>query len=187
MKKIRIFFGKFIYELFAKRLPISYHFFGHYAKLSRRFCGKLILKKCGKKVNIERGAVFSSHVSLGDYSGIGINASLTGSVVIGKNVMMGPNCTMYSRNHAFDRIDIPMIKQGYKPEKEIVIEDDVWIGGHVIILPGVHVGKGVIIGAGAVVTKNIPDYAIVGGNPAKIIKYRNGVNNEKEIYFTSDR
>lgn len=142
-------------------------------KWLRKICGKLILEKCGKNVNIERGAVFSSHVSLGNNSGIGINASLTGSVVIGDNVMMGSDCTMYSRNHAFDRTDVPMCKQGYLSEQTIVIGDDVWIGGHVIILPGVHVGKGVIIGAGAVVTKDVPDYAIVGGNPAKVIKYRN--------------
>ena len=79
---------------------------------------------------------------------------------------------MYSRNHAFDRIDIPMCEQGYLPEKTIVISDDVWIGGHVIILPGVHIGNGAIVGAGAVVTKDVPQYAIVGGNPAKVIKYR---------------
>ena len=61
--------------------------------------------------------VFSSHVSLGNNSAIGINASLTGSVVIGDNVMMGPYCSMYSRNHAFDRTDVRMCKQGYLPEE----------------------------------------------------------------------
>ncbi len=178
MRKIRIVFGKIIYTLFAKWLPVSYQFLGGFGKLLRKMCGKLILERCGKNVNIERGAVFSSHISLGDNSGIGVNASLTGSVVIGNNVMMGSNCTMYSRNHSFDRLDIPMREQGYKPEKTIVIGDDVWIGGHVIILPGVHIGNGVIVGAGAVVTKDVPDYAIVGGNPAKIIRYRNGDQNE---------
>lgn len=54
------------------------------------------------------------------------------------------------------------------------IEDDVWIGAKVIVLPGCkHIGKGIVIGAGSVVTKDIPDYAIIGGNPAKIIRYRN--------------
>ena len=173
MKKAKILIGKVIYTLFAKHLPISYHFFGKASKRLRGMCGKLILEKCGKNVNIERGAVFSSHISLGDNSGIGIDASLNGSVIIGKNVMMGPKCTMYSRNHSFDRLDIPMCEQGFQQEKTIIIDDDVWIGGHVILLPGVHVGKGAIIGAGAVVTKDVPDYAIVGGNPAKIIKYRN--------------
>ena len=87
--------------------------------------------------------------------------------------MMGPHCTIYIRNHAFDRLDIPMCEQGFQSEKPIVIGNDVWIGGHVIILPGVQIGNGAIVGAGAVVTKNVPDYAIVGGNPARIIRYRN--------------
>lgn len=178
MRKVKIVFGKILYALFAKNLPISYHPFGKTARFLRGVCGKMILSKCGKNVNIERGAVFSSHVSLGDNSGIGINASLTGSVEIAKNVMMGPHCTFYSRNHAFDRCDIPMCEQGYLPEAPIVIEDAVWIGGHVIVLPGVHIGHGAIIGAGAVVTKDVPDYAIVGGNPARIIRFRNGDANE---------
>lgn len=173
MRKIRVALGKFIYVLIAQWLPVSYKLFGGIGKWMRGICGKLVLEKCGKNVNIERKAIFSSHVSLGDNSGIGINASLTGSVVIGNNVMMGADCTMYSRNHAFDRLDIPMCEQGYNPEKTIVIGDDVWIGGHVIILPGVHIGKGAIVGAGAVVTKDVPEYAIVGGNPAKVIRYRN--------------
>ncbi len=176
MRKIRVAFGKGLYILFAKWLPVSYQLFGQFGKWLRKICGKLILEKCGKNVNIERGAVFSSHISIGDNSGIGINASLTGSVVIGNNVMMGPNCTMYSRNHAFERLDIPMCKQGYKPEKTIVIGDDVWIGGHVIILPGVHIGSGAIVGAGAVVTKDVPKYAIVGGNPARVIKNRGKIS-----------
>jgi maltose O-acetyltransferase len=173
MRKIKIIIGRIIYVTTAKFLPISYNFFGGIGKSMRKVCGKLILSKCGKNVNIERGAVFSSKVSLGDNSGIGINASLSGEVVIGNNVMMGPHCTFYTRNHSFDRIDMPMCKQGFQKEKPIVIDDDVWIGGHVIVLPGVHVGTGAILAAGAVVTKDVPDYAIVGGNPAKVIKYRN--------------
>lgn len=173
MRKVRIAIGKTLYVLLAKRLPISYQPFGGVAKWFRKICAKLILQKCGKHVNVEHGAVFSSHVSLGDNSGIGIHASITGSVSIGKDVMMGPFCTFYSRNHAFDRTDIPMCEQGYNSEQTIVIGDDVWIGGHVIFLPGVRVGKGAIVGAGAVVTKDVPEYAVVGGNPAKIIKYRN--------------
>ena len=68
-----------------------------------------------------------------------------------------------------------MCQQGYYEEKPIVIGDDVWIGGHVIVLPGVHIGTGAIVGAGAVVTKDVPDYAVVGGNPARIIKSRKEV------------
>ncbi len=172
-RKIKIVIGVLIYKVFAKWLPISYQFGGRIGKWFRKICGKLILEKCGKNVNIERGAHFSPRVTLGNNSGIGINASISGIVRIGDNVMMGPHCTTYTHNHAFDRLDIPMCEQGFQPDQPIVIEDDVWIGGHVIILPGVHIGSGAIIGAGAVVTKDVPNYAIVGGVPAKVIKYRN--------------
>ena len=66
-----------------------------------------------------------------------------------------------------------MCKQGVRPEQPVYIGNDVWIGSRVTILPGVHVGNGVIIGTGAVVSKDIPDMAVVVGNPAYIVKYRN--------------
>ena len=75
-------------------------------------------------------------------------------------------------NHNTERIDIPMREQGSLPPQKVTICDDVWIGARVIILPGVTIGKGSIIAAGAVVTKNVPEYAVVGGVPAKVIKYR---------------
>ncbi|WP_442859821.1 DapH/DapD/GlmU-related protein [Anaerobutyricum hallii] len=65
-----------------------------------------------------------------------------------------------------------MIKQGYTENKPVYIEDNVWIGRRVLIMPGVCIGTGSIVAAGAVVTKNVEPYSIVGGNPAKIIKYR---------------
>lgn len=76
-------------------------------------------------------------------------------------------------NNAFSRTDVPMNQQGFQEEQPVII-DDVWIGGHVIILPGVHIHRGAIIGAGAVVTKDVPEWAIVGGNPARIIGIRSG-------------
>ncbi len=173
MKKIKIAFGKFIYSLIATHLPASYKIGGFFGKKLRGFCGRLIIKKCGKNVNIEKGAVFSSKTVLGDNSGIGRNAVLTGDITIGDNVMMGADCTIYTRNHSFDRLDIPMCKQGFQSERPVTIGNDVWIGGHVIILPGVNIGNGVIIGAGAVVTKDVPDYAVMGGSPARVLKYRN--------------
>jgi maltose O-acetyltransferase len=66
-----------------------------------------------------------------------------------------------------------MVEQGYEGTRPIVIEDDVWIGARVTILGGVNIGTGAVIGAGSVVTKNVPPYAIVAGNPAKLIRYRN--------------
>lgn len=131
-----------------------------------------MLASCGDHVNIEQGAIFSSKVSLGDWSGIGINAKLYGEVHIGKYVMMGTDVTIITRNHRFDRTDIPMMEQGFEEERPVTIGDDVWIGDRVMILPGVTVGNGSIIAAGAVVTKDVVPYTIVGGVPAKLIAAR---------------
>ena len=167
--------GFFLYNFIAKAMPISNSKINIGQRKFRAFCGRLILKKCGRNVNIEKGAVFSSRVSLGDNSGIGKKAILQGEVIIGDNVLMGPECIIYTRNHCFDRIDIPIREQGYNAEEPVVIGNDVWIGGRVIILPGVHIGNHSIIGAGAVVSKDVPDYAIVAGVPAKVLKYRNKI------------
>lgn len=164
--------GKLMYYFIAKHLPESYSGIQVGQRAFRAWCGKLIFKSCGKKVNIEKNASFSTKVSLGDYSGIGINARIHGTCTIGKNVMMGTDVVVITRNHAFDRTDIPMMDQGFEEERPVVIGNDVWIGDRVIILPGVHVGDGAILAAGAVVTKDVPTYAIVGGSPAKIIKMR---------------
>lgn len=167
-----IFIGRFLY-FFASRLPESFSRIKIGQRSMRKLCGKLILAECGKNVNIERSARFSSKVTLGDNSGIGIRASISGETHIGNNVMMGPDCIIYTRNHEFSRTDIPMNQQSFQEEKPVTISDDVWIGGRVTILPGVNIGTGAIIGAGSVVTKDVPDYAIVAGNPAIVKKYRN--------------
>lgn len=130
-----------------------------------------------ENVNIEKNAEFAYSVELGDNSGLGINCRISGKTLIGNNVMMGPNVCIFTTNHAFDRTDIPMNEQGMSVQRPVVIEDDVWIGANVIILPGVTISKGSIVGAGAVVTKNVPEYAIVGGNPATVIKYRKNIKN----------
>lgn len=170
MKRIKRFIGKMIYSV-ARHMPESYQLNLGQRKL-RAFCGKLLLEKCGANVNIEKNAQFAYGVELGDRSGLGVNCRISGKVRIGDDVMMGPNVSIYTRNHAFERTDVPMNTQGVSEEKPVVIENNVWIGANSIILPGVTISKGAIIGAGAVVTKDVPEYAIVGGNPAKVIKYR---------------
>lgn len=164
--------GRSIYNLVGKHMPLSDGKFSFGSKKVRAFCGKLIMKHCGKNVNIERGAQFNTEVSLGDNSGIGVNAIISGFVTIGNDVMMGPECMIFTANHNMDRTDIPMRLQKHESPRPVVIEDDVWIGGRVIILPGVHVGRGSVIGAGSVVTKDVAPYSIVGGNPAKLIRMR---------------
>ena len=156
--------------LFGRNLPSSQSKL-KIGKCIRLFGTRLFLTQCGRNVNIERNAIFSSRCTIGNNSGIGINARL-GVVHIGDNVMMAPDCIALTQNHQFERVDIPMNCQGVQDEKPIYIGNDVWIGQRVIILPGIHIGNGAIIGAGSVVTKDVKDYDIVAGNPAKVIRNR---------------
>jgi len=94
-----------------------------------------------------------------------INAQ--GGVYIGDGVLIGPRTIIVTMNHIFDRLDIPIREQGLEVQP-IVIEDDVWIGAGCIILPGVQIGRGSVIGAGAVVTHDIPPYSVATGVPATV-------------------
>ncbi len=178
MGKISRFIGRWVYFKIAIKMPVSYAKRGKLARKLRAWSAKKFLVHVGNNVNIEKGAMITSLMEIGDNSGVGINSLMHGKVVIGKDVMMGPEVIVYTRNHSIGRIDIPMREQGFAEEKPVYIGDDVWIGGRVIILPGVHVGKGAVLGAGAIVTKNVPEYAVVGGNPARVLYMRN--NKEKE-------
>jgi maltose O-acetyltransferase len=119
----------------------------------------------------EHGAEFAADIEIGDHSGLGIDSRI-GVTKIGKDVMMGPNVMIISQNHAFSDLTRSMNVQGEEKSMPVIIEDDVWIGARAIILPSRRIGKGAIIGAGSVVTKDVPAYAIVGGNPARILRYR---------------
>ena len=161
-----------------RHLPKSFSFGGKLAKKLRAATAKGFIRSCGKNVNIEHGAHISSKLSIGDNSGIGVDCHCGGALTVGNDVMMGPECVIISRNHDFSRTDIPMRLQGFMEEEPVTIGNDVWLGRRVMIMPGVHIGNGCIIAAGAVVTKDVPDYAIVGGVPARIIRFRNGETNE---------
>ena len=164
--------GALLYYGLAAHLPPSYSPLKLGQTGLRRFCGRLMLASCGRGVNIEKGASFSARVELGDDSGIGVRARIHGECHIGRFVMMGEDCLILTRNHRHDRTDIPMQRQGFEPERPVWIGDDVWIGDRVTILPGVRVGRGSILAAGAVVTRDVPEYAVVGGVPAAIIASR---------------
>ncbi len=141
------------------------------SKFIRSVSGKLLFDKCGKKTDIGRHVKLSPNIQLGDYSGIGDKCYFQGEVIIGDNVMMGPEVMFIAVNHKYDRKDIPMNAQGEIREK-IVVEDNVWIGARAIILSGVRIEEGAIIAAGSVVTKDVKKNTIVGGVPAKKIKDR---------------
>jgi maltose O-acetyltransferase len=163
-----------LYYDFAIYLPVSYKpRVGAVARKIRYSCCKHFFAKCGRGVNVERGVTFSDglRIEIGDNSHIGLNSRL-GLVIIGNDVMIGPEVLMFSQNHIFSDLTRPMRIQGVKEHERVIVEDDVWIGARTIILPGRKIGKGAVVGAGAVVTKDVPAYAIVGGNPAKILKRR---------------
>jgi len=163
-----------LYYFFARHLPCSDAPYAFGAKKIRRALCKNIFDECSDDFNVEHGAFFGSGkgIRIGSRSGLGIHCRVQGPLIIGNNVMMGPDVMIYTSNHRFDRTDIPMIDQGNTEPKAVVIEDDVWIAARAIILPGVRIGKGAVIAAGAVVTKDVPPYTVVGGVPARKIKSR---------------
>lgn len=123
--------------------------------------------------NVVLGFPSNIYIGKGSYVNGGIlSASSKSKIIIGMNCILSYNVFLRTESHIHDRMDIPMKEQGHW-EKDIILEDDVWMGyGSVIAEGGITVGKGAIIAAGAVVTKDVPAYAIVGGVPAKIITYR---------------
>ena len=103
---------------------------------------------------------------------MGTNAVIPDGTKIGCNVMMGPNCYIHVRNHAFDRTDVPMIRQGFQEYKYTRIGNDIWIGRDVSIMAGRTISDGSIIAANCVLTKDFPPYSIIGGNPSRLLKSR---------------
>jgi maltose O-acetyltransferase len=170
-------FWYIFYYAFARYLPISYRFqpLGKFAKMCRAIACKRLFRYCGERVNVERGANFYTgwEIELGDDSSLGIDCMIPYDLKVGKDVMMGPYVIIIGENHNYSDVEVPMRLQGYTTFPPVRIEDDVWIGARAIILPGLTIGRGAIIAAGAVVTKNVPPYAICAGNPARIIKFRN--------------
>lgn len=162
-----------LYYLFARHLPRSFVKYSFGSRAVRSFILKKLFKKFGENVNIEPKVFFfnMSESEIGDNSGIGMN-SFIGTVKIGRDVMIGEGLVAITRNHEFRRTDVPMRIQGFQKDQPVIIEDDVWIGTRVTILPGIKVARGSIIGAGSVVTKEVLPYTIVAGNPAKLIRKR---------------
>jgi maltose O-acetyltransferase len=163
-----------LYYLFARYLPSSDTRFTEWTWRFRHVICHGLFRRCGQRVNVERGAYFGdgSLIEIGDRSGLGLNCQVYGQVIIGNDVMIGPEVILLTRNHRFDRLDIPIRDQGFSADEPIRIGNDVWIGTRAIILPGVTVGDGAIIAAGAVVTGPVAARAIVGGNPARLIRFR---------------
>lgn len=162
------------YYLLARHLPRSYAPAGRFGVLARRAAACRMLDYAGEGINIEHGAVFGSGkgIRVGDRSDLGVRAEILGSVTIGDDVMMGPGCTIISRDHHFDDVSRPMNTQGLTDDRPVIIEDDVWLGANVTVTAGVRVGRGSVLAAGCVVTRDVPAYSIVAGVPARIVRSR---------------
>jgi len=125
-------------------------------------CNTNFTIKCPENFRIDKGTVINGYCYIQAYGGVSI----------GQYCHIGKGLTIFSHNHnynstksiPYDDVDIL---------KPVVIMDFVWCGSNVTIVPGITIGEGAVIGSGSIVTRNIPDCAVVGGNPAKIIKYRN--------------
>lgn len=108
-------------------------------------------------------------VLIGNHTMIGIGSVVIGPVKIGHNVMLAQHIVVSGLNHGYEDVSLPPSRQK-EIRKQIVISDDVWIGANSVITAGVRIGKHVVIGAGSVVTKDVPDFCVAVGNPARIVK-----------------
>lgn len=146
---------------------------------------KVSFKHIGENVIIEDSNEFvdAENIEIGNnvYIGFGSFFVATGGIKIGNGTIIAHKIEIMTRNHNYDSPNLQAIPyDGTYILKSVCIGENVWIGAHVLILPGVNIGEGAVIAAGSVVTKDVPPYAIVGGNPANIVKYRD-VNRYKEL------
>lgn len=161
----------FIYVVFLKSTPEDYRPYALFFPKLRRFFISRYLEKCGRALRVKKGAEISLNAQVGHESELGTNCIIQANVQLGDHVIMGPDVKIYSRNHKFDRLDIPIQKQG-KNYYKTKVGNDVWIGANVIITAGCNIGDHSIIAAGAVVTNDVEPYSIVGGVPARLVKKR---------------
>ena len=122
---------------------------------------------------LEHGVYLSGpgNVCIGRHCHINENVFIQGAT-IGACVMIAPGVSILSVQHKTVRVDVPMIEQGAEESHPAIIEDDVWIGRNAVVMPGIRIRRGSVVGAGAVVTRDVPENAVVGGVPAKVIRIR---------------
>lgn len=179
--KIKKMFFLAIYYGFAYYLPATNaNWLGRIGG-GRNWCFRHIVKRCGRPINIESHAHFGNGfgIEIGNHSCIGIHCHVPNDIKIGDNVMMGPY-TYILDNVTHDMSKIPTGRT-IKINGRTIIGDDVWIGRQVIFTPCKHVGNHVVIGAGSVVSKNVPDNVIVAGNPIRVIRQRWDFSKGKDI------
>lgn len=172
-----------MFKNFSRIILLTFH---KGREVIRRFTIDLLRKNafgaCGKNVRLGSDSSFAGiqNIYVGDDVSLGASTRIMttrAKVILGSHIMFAPNVTVVSGNHRIDLVgrymsqvtDSEKLKEN---DQDIVIGDDVWIGTNVVILSGVHIGCGSVIAAGSVVTRDVPEYSIVGGNPAKVLKKR---------------
>lgn len=126
----------------------------------------------GDLSSIEEYSVIDNNVGdviIGKNSLVGLRNTVIGPIKIGNDVIIAQNVVLSGLNHSYDDTNTPIVNQKVAT-KEIIIDDDVWIGANSVITAGVHIGNHSVVAGGSVVTKDVPPYSIVAGNPAKVIK-----------------
>lgn len=155
-------------------------------------CGSNVrLKPCTSNFKGCENIHIGNNVILARYTTI---YSTIAKVYIGNNIVSAPHLSIMSGNHSTNVMGYLLVaeKKGSKmDDQDVIIEDDIWFGINVTVLSGVHIGRGSVFAAGSVVNKSVPAYSIVGGVPAKVLKYRFSVDeiieHEKQIYSPDQR
>lgn len=133
---------------------------------------KMLIGSYGKRLLVNGPSIFNKNVKIGDYCNFnGMQILGEGEVSIGNYFHSGIECMIITQNHNYEGDAIPY--DATYVLKNVEVGDFVWFGNRVLVVGGVKIGEGAIIAAGAVVCKDVPPLAIAGGNPARVIKYRN--------------
>ena len=154
---------------------LIFNFFTGIFNWLRGFYWSFFFKKMGRNVIIHKGCIFmdAKNIVFGNNILLSHNVDLYGhgGLVIGDHAKIDSYSSIITHNHKYDQPGKLINEQGHVNEK-VIIGKDVWIGTHVVVLPGVNIGDGAVIGAAAVVTKDIPSFSVAIGNPARVIKKR---------------
>ncbi|MGE7761345.1 acyltransferase [Peribacillus sp. NPDC097895] len=166
-------------------LPQSNHPFGKIlGRNFRNWTAKQIAKEFGQGISVEKGAEIQPSVILKDGCTVGVNCKVGAETIIGKNSKLAPDCMIFTRNKKFHKEEGKFY--GYREVKPVIINDNCWIGARVIILPGVEIGESCVVGAGSVVTKSMPPFSVIAGNPAEVMKGLLGEEVQKKKINSSE-
>lgn len=148
-----------------------------------RIVKELLGKSDGAFVNPPFYCDYGSHIEVGKNFFANYNCTIidVAKVKIGDNCQMAPNVSIYTAGHPLHPVSRNSM---YEYGISVTIGDNVWIGGNTVIMPGVHIGSNTVIGAGSVVTKDIPDWVVAVGNPCRVIRQ---ITEEDKKYYYKDR